>query len=167
MCIFTICLISIKTSLSTTLWIINVAGMHSQCFKEIRFNYVAKKHRKYTFHTINLKTWVGIPHYTNACYNSDIWLFHMSSDKILSFKRLFLLSMQFLGWEALGKKIHSFHLKKTTRYCWIKMLTHLTVLYGIPQSVYYICIYAAILRHNEISEGGVLALKLHSLAHVD
>lgn len=41
-------------------------------------------------------------------------IFHMSTDKILSFKRLFLLSMQFLGWEALRKKntLISFKKKK-------------------------------------------------------
>lgn len=48
------CLISIKRSLSITLWIINVAGIHSQCFKELCFNYAANKHKeKYTFHTVN------------------------------------------------------------------------------------------------------------------
>lgn len=49
----------------------------------------------------------------------------------------------------------------------MKELTLLSTDSFMWNSPKYICIYAAMLRHNEISEGGVSALKPHSLAYVD
>lgn len=49
----------------------------------------------------------------------------------------------------------------------MKELTLLSAFSFVWNSPKYICIYAAILRYNGISEGGVSALKPHSLAYVD
>jgi len=69
--------------------------------------------------------------------------------------------------QSIRKKMLVSFKKKVTAESKSELTSLYPVLYGTPQSLSYICISAAILRHNGISEGGVSALKLHSLAYVD